>query len=95
MSGKVGYNEKKELVYKGKRLKGSDIIQLVQHAVDKGDKRQYLKGLRRFYSILKRIGAPNSLVKNKWGRSLAYKKKGARVPGKRNNNNGTLSTVDG
>lgn len=68
----VGYNEKMEMVYKGKDVKDSNIIALIEHAVSKNDSTK-LKGMNRFYNLLWQIGVPKNLIQNKFGRSLIKK----------------------
>jgi hypothetical protein len=58
-----------ELVYNGQVIKDSNIVSLIEHALSRNNK-QMLKGVRRFYSLLRDLGVPNTLIKNQWGRDL-------------------------
>jgi hypothetical protein len=66
-SGRLHFNSKMEIVYKGKTIKDSNIVALIEHVLSKTN-RQHLKGMRRFYLLLREVGIPNTLVRNKWAR---------------------------
>lgn len=72
-SKKVGYNNKLELVFEKKAIPFSNVVQLIEHALDPKDTKK-LKGLKRFYRILKKIKIPSSLVKNPLGLLIFNKK---------------------
>ena len=77
-SNKVAYNKQMEFVYKGNVIKHSNVISLIQHALDENNKRK-LKGMKRFYTMLYNIGIPNTLIKNKWGLSKVKHSKKNRI----------------
>jgi type IV secretory pathway VirB10-like protein len=68
-SGRLNFNSKMEMVYNGQVIKDSNIVSLIEHALSRKNTKM-LKGVRRFYSLLRDLGVPNTLIKNKWGRDL-------------------------
>ena len=77
-TNKVAYNNKMEFIYKGEVIKDSNVIALIEHALDK-DNTKKLKGMRRFYTMLYNIGIPNTLVRNKWGLAQIKQSKKKRI----------------
>lgn len=72
-SKKVGFNSLKEISISGITIPDSNIIELLQHAAST-EASNDLIGLHRFYSLLKNIGVPISLIKNKYGQHLIQNK---------------------
>ena len=71
-SGVFAYNNKMEMVYKGKAIKKTNILALIEHAVSKNVTYK-LKGMKLFYNLLWQLGVPKNLIRNKMGRALINK----------------------
>ena len=72
-SKKVAYNDKLELIFNKKVIPFSNIVQLIEHALNKNNQSK-LKGMNRFYNILKKINFPSQLIKNPLGQIIINKK---------------------
>lgn len=70
---KVGFNSLYELSVSGIVVPQSNIIHLIEHALGK-NKSNELVGIHRFYTLLRNIGVPLSLIVNEWGRKQMLKK---------------------
>ena len=59
----MAYNSKMEWVYNGEPIKDSNIISLIEHAVniDKQHHGKVLKGIHRFYRMLNRLHISETL----------------------------------
>lgn len=72
-SKKVAYNNKLEVIYMGKVLENSNIIDLIEHALSRRN-RNAIPAMTRFYRILKIVNVPIDLVKNPLGKIVMNKK---------------------
>lgn len=71
-SKKIGYNEKMEMVFRDKVVKGSNLKTLIEHAMSNTANNK-MKGILTFYRALASISIPKYLIKNKWGLQLMNK----------------------
>lgn len=69
VKGKVNITPHMEIIVQDKRIPDSNIVSLIEHALDKKMTKR-LHGQQKFYSILKRLHAPNSLIKNKYYKDM-------------------------
>ena len=72
-SKKIAYNNKFEIIIKKKVIPNSNIVMLVQHALNKNNQSK-LPGMTRFYQVLKKAHVPVSMVKNPLGQIVMNKK---------------------
>lgn len=85
------WNDELELIYKGKRIKNSNILTLVRHALKKYSKSKPV-GIRKFYKSLSHMSIPKNFLMNKKGKEIIKKMKENentskwRPPGKLNKN---------
>lgn len=69
----VKWNEKLELIRNGKRIKNSNIIVLLKHAIKKKSKSSP-KGMKFFYKSLSQINIPKKILLSKMGISIMKEK---------------------
>ena len=65
------WNKDGELIYKGKVIPNSNIMELITHAVQ-NDKSQPI-GMKNFYKYLSKINIPSKLISSKQGRHIMKK----------------------
>ena len=80
-SNKIGFNKRFEISISGMTVPDSNILHLIEHALSISGQSNKLKGIHRFYTLLRNIGVPTSLLKNKWGVAFVQKKKNINMPG--------------
>jgi hypothetical protein len=65
-SGEVDFNTDMEIILRGKAIRDSNIVSLIEQVVSTNAKNLHLKGLKRFYMLLRKIHVPHKLIRNKW-----------------------------
>jgi hypothetical protein len=69
-SGDIDFNSNMEIILRGKVIRDSNIISLIEQVVSKDNNNLHLKGLKRFYTLLHKIHVPPKLIRNKWAVSF-------------------------
>ena len=72
-SKKLSYNNKLEIVIEKKVIPHSNIVELIEHALNPKNQSK-LPGMTRFYKLLKKAHVPLSLIKNPVGQDIWNKK---------------------
>lgn len=69
VKGNVNITPHMEMIVQDKRIPDSNIVSLIEHALNKKIVKK-LQGQQKFYKILKRLNAPDSLIKNKYYKEI-------------------------
>lgn len=73
------WNDKGEIVFKYKPVRGSNIIVLIKHALRNNNSKPL--GLKYFYKALKHLFLPPDLIQNPLGKGLSGNRNSFRPPG--------------
>lgn len=69
----ISWNEKGEIIYKGKKIPKSDILTLINHAIHNSISNPV--GMKIFYKVLGNSNVPHLLISNKKGKEIIKKMK--------------------